>query len=99
MPSLASSGHRRSALEPGRKRIILLLTHRDGLRRGSRFSAARVTRKISTLFKTVNRAIVAAKLHRLRNELMLHRSAQARIKFDAAKFPQRPMSLGDKWDF
>src|SRR5262249_41067818 len=70
-----------------------------GLRRSSRFSAARATRKISRALKTLPRAIVAAKLHRLRNELMLHRSARARIKFDAAKFPQRPMTLGDKWDF
>jgi len=85
--------------------MTLLQTHRGdlfgsrGLRRGSRFSAARATRKISRAFKTLHRAIVAAKLHRLRNELMLHRSARARIKFDADKFPQRPMALGDKWDF
>jgi hypothetical protein len=70
-----------------------------GLRRSSRFSAARAIRKISMAFKTLHRAIVAAKLHRLRNELMLHRSTRARIEFDAAKFPQRPMTLGDKWDF
>lgn len=70
-----------------------------GLRRGGRFSAARATRKISKAFKTLHRAIVAAKLHRLRNELMLHRSARARIEFDADKFPQRPLTLGDKWDF
>jgi hypothetical protein len=70
-----------------------------GLRRSSRFPAARAIRKISMAFKTLHRAIVAAKLHRLRNELMLHRSTRARIEFDAAKFPQRPMTLGDKWDF
>jgi len=85
--------------------MTLLHTHRGdlfrsrGLRRGSRFSAARAARKISTVLKTLHRAIVAARLHRLRNELMLHRSARARITFDAAKFPQRPMTLGDKWDF
>ena len=44
-----------------------------GVRRGSRFSAARVTRKITSAFKMMDRAIVAARLHRLRNELMLHR--------------------------
>lgn len=85
--------------------MTLLHTHRGelfgsrGLRRGSRFSAARATRKLSTVFKTLHRAIVAAKLHRLRNELILHRSARARTEFDAAKFPQRPLTLGDKWDF
>ena len=45
----------------------------------------------------LHRAIVAAKLRRLHHELMLHRSAQA--EFDAAQFPQRPLMLGDKWDF
>lgn len=85
--------------------MTLLHTHRGelfgsgGLRHGSRFSAARATRKISAAFRTLHRAIVAAKLHRLRNELMLHRSTQARAEFDAAKFPQCPMTLGDKWDF
>jgi hypothetical protein len=85
--------------------MTLLHIHRGelfgsrGLSRGSRFSAARAVRKISKAFKTLHCAIVAAKLHRLRNELMLHRSAQARTGFDAGKFPQRPMTLGDKWDF
>jgi hypothetical protein len=57
----------------------LFHTHRGevfgsrGLRHGSRFSTARVTRKIASALKTMHRAIIAAKLHRLRNELMLHR--------------------------
>jgi hypothetical protein len=85
--------------------MTLFHTHRGevlggrGLRHGSRFSAARAVRKMSAPFKALHRAIVAAKLHRLRNELMLHRSTQARAKFDAAKFPQQPMIIGDKWDF
>jgi hypothetical protein len=85
--------------------MTLLHSHRRelsgsrGLRRGRRFSGARAARMISAAFKTLHRAIVAAKLHRLRNELMLHRSAQARTELDAAKFPQRPLTLGDKWDF
>jgi hypothetical protein len=85
--------------------MTLLHTHRGellgsrGLRRGRRSSAARAIRKISTAFKALHRAIVVAKLHRLRNELMLHRSARAMTEFDAAKFPQRPLTLGDKWDF
>lgn len=69
-----------------------------GLRNGSRFSAARATRKISAALKAVHRAIAAAKLHRLRNELMLHRRMQAHTELDAAKFPRRPLMLGDKWD-
>ena len=58
--------------------------------------AFRAGRKIIEVLKVLHRAIVAAKLRRLRNELMLHRSAQA--EFDAAQFPQRPLMLGDKWD-
>ena len=70
-----------------------------GLRHGSRFSAARAVRIISSALKALHCAIVAAKLHRLRNELMLHRSTRARVEFDAAKFPQCPLILDDKWDF
>jgi hypothetical protein len=69
------------------------------LRQGSRFQATQAVRRISAALKTLHRAIVAAKLHRLRNELMLHRNTRARVEFDAAKFPQRPLILGDKWDF
>lgn len=68
-----------------------------GLRRGSRFSAAAATRKIASAFKTLHRAIIAAKLRRLRHELMFRR--QAPTELDAATFPQRPLLLGDKWDF
>jgi hypothetical protein len=42
---------------------------------------------------------VAAKLRRLRNELMLHRGAAGHRELDAARLPQCPMVLGDKWDF
>ncbi len=53
-------------------------------------------RKIIAMFKLLHQAIVAAKLRRLRHELMRQRSASA--DFDAAQFPQRPLMLGDKWD-
>jgi hypothetical protein len=85
--------------------MTLFHTHRgevfgsSGLRGGSRFSAARAAQKISAALKMMHRAIVAAKLRRLRNELMLHRNVQARAEFDVSRFPQRPMVLGDKWDF
>jgi len=74
-----------------------------GLRNGSHFSAASVTRKISTALRAMHRAIVAAKLRRLRTELMLRRRSPAqpslRAELDASQFPRRPMTLGDKWDF
>ena len=74
-----------------------------GLRRSSRFSAAGVTRKISAALRTMHRAIVAAKLHRLRNELMLQRYASEDLgvdrRMDVSHFPQRPSVLGAKWDY
>lgn len=49
------------------------------------------------------RAIVAAKLHWLRGELICHavRSVEdyAKPVADAARWPQAPLILGDKWDF
>ena len=84
--------------------MTLFHTHRGellgarSLRNGRRFSKARARRTISAVLKTLHRAIVTAKLRRLRTELMLHRSARAREDFDAGKFPQRPLILGDKWD-
>ena len=78
--------------------MTLFHTHRN---EASGFSAqrpaVRAGRTIIVLLKVLHRAIVAAKLRRLHHELMLHRSAQA--EFDAAQFPQRPLMLGDKWDF
>ena len=74
-----------------------------GLRRSSRLSAAGVTRKISAALRTMHHAIVAAKLHRLRNELMLRRYASEDLgvdyRMDVSRFPQRPAVLGEKWDY
>jgi hypothetical protein len=70
-----------------------------GPRGRSNFAWARVRRRIVAALKVVHRAIVAAKLRRLRNELMLHRSMAEQRECDAAKFPQCPMVLGEKWDF
>ena len=58
--------------------------------------------------RRLHRAIAAAKLRRIRNELMLHRRAYHWAQTpapagleenDTAKYPQRPLVLGDKWDF
>jgi hypothetical protein len=81
--------------------MTLFHIHRSGPfgSRGLHYSTARATRAIAAALKTMHRAIVAAKLRRLQNELMLHRSARATAEFDVAQFPQRPLMLGDKWDF
>jgi hypothetical protein len=71
----------------------------------------RAIRRIHAAFKIIGQAIVTAKTRRLEREPKLdtrsgddwflepaaHRSRDP--DSDAAKFPQRPMILGDKWDF
>jgi hypothetical protein len=53
--------------------------------------------------RLARRAIVAAKLRRLRGELICHASmtadGSATPVADAARWPQPPLILGDKWDF
>jgi hypothetical protein len=57
--------------------------------------------------RIIHQGIVTAKARRLQRELMFHtasrhdRSLQRNSEpnQDAAKFPQRPLILGDKWDF
>jgi hypothetical protein len=63
------------------------------------FAGARA--RVSTAFTTIHRAIIAAKLRRLRRELMYHGGNVCGQPSDqeAARFPQPPLILGDKWDF
>jgi hypothetical protein len=49
-------------------------------------------RRVGAALITVHTAIVAAKTRRLQRELMLHSTELRNI-------PQRPLILGDKWDF
>ncbi|UGA41332.1 hypothetical protein HU230_0023380 [Bradyrhizobium quebecense] len=68
----------------------------------------RIIRRIGLAFRTIHRAIAAAKIHRLRNELLLHRGhedwARANLNVgmlggDAEKYPRAPVVLGEKWDY
>ncbi|WP_244069598.1 hypothetical protein [Bradyrhizobium sp. Ce-3] len=68
----------------------------------------RTIRRIGAAFRTVHRAIAAAKIHRLRNELLLHRGHEdwARTHLhagmlggDAERYPRPPVVLGEKWDY
>ncbi|WP_375763407.1 hypothetical protein [Bradyrhizobium sp. Pha-3] len=70
--------------------------------------AAAAVRRIGLVFRTVHRAIAAAKIHRLRNELLLHRGHEdwARTHLnvgmlggDAERYPRAPVVLGEKWDY
>jgi hypothetical protein len=67
--------------------------------------------RTSAVFRIVHQAIVTAKTRRLQRELMFHAGSRDERSFqphgdesydadnDGAKFPQRPLILGDKWDF
>jgi hypothetical protein len=74
---------------------------RRGLAANGRFAIARAGRRIGVVLKLMHRAIVKAKLRRLRNELMLQRGLDSYYapEQDASKYPRRPLILGDKWDF
>ena len=71
------------------------------------FSVGRAVRRLRVTLKRIHRAIAAAKIRRLRNELRLH--AATRPKWAAPcqvdpethgdRIPRQPLHLGEKWDF
>jgi hypothetical protein len=65
--------------------------------RAKRISLSKAFMRIGTVIGTLHRAIASARLR----SLMFHRdySEMFPLDQDATKFPQRPMVLGDKWDF
>lgn len=69
---------------------------------------ARAFKRIGGALKMIHQAIAAAKIQRLRNELRFHAGVHdwthapdlgGRAEKDVAKYPRRPLVLGDKWDF
>jgi hypothetical protein len=73
--------------------------HAERPRRGEGRVMAKAVAWFGAAFKAIHHAIVAAKLRRLRSELMFRRNWAAPTEADAAKYPRRPLILGDKWDF
>jgi len=74
----------------------------------SRFTLRRAIKRVSAAFRMMHSAIAAAKIHRLRSELLLHRDHDdwARLNRDAgaldadvARYPRQPVVLGEKWDY
>jgi hypothetical protein len=55
--------------------------------------ARRATGRTGAALKILHRAIVTAKTRRLERELTFHAGSH-----DAAKLPQLPLILGEKWD-
>jgi hypothetical protein len=79
--------------------MTLLQLHHNDLHGG--LVIARAFRRLRTALRLMHRAIVAAKTRRLQNELMFHARdhGESSLGEDATRYPQRPMILGDKWDF
>ena len=78
--------------------------------RANRWSPARVLRRLGATLRMVHRAIAAAKIKRLRNELRWHATSRhdwaptgdrrlADAGQDARHYPRQPVVLGDKWDY
>jgi hypothetical protein len=70
-----------------------------------RLTLARALARFAGGLKTIHEAIVAARTRRLQRELMFHADFGEGVfdrplgEQDAWRIPQRPMILGDKWDF
>jgi hypothetical protein len=71
------------------------------------FFVGRAFRRLRGALKTMHGAIAAAKIRRLRNELLLHAETHedwARLYPNESdkpwdnRFPRRPLHLGEKWD-
>ena len=77
----------------GKMNMTLFYTHHDRRHGPAVFSFGRALRRMRTGLKRIHRAIAAAKIRRLRNELRLHAATRA------DRFPRQPVHLGDKWDF
>jgi len=84
--------------------MTLLHLHHDDARslgREERLPFRHVLKWIRNAFGTLHQAILTAKLRRLQSELMFRHDYDDLLppEQDAGKYPQRPMVLGDKWDF
>jgi hypothetical protein len=91
--------------------MTLFYSHHDRLHGSAgtaRHPIMRTLKRVRGALRTLHRAIAAAKIRRIRNELMLHGGAYRwaqkaapgeQTEKDAAKYPRRPLVLGEKWDF
>lgn len=84
--------------------MTLLHMHHDDLRGFARQTPVltpRIFRRIGIAFRLLHRAIVSAKLRRLQDEMLFQRDYSEMLapEREVRKLPQRPLVLGDKWDF
>jgi hypothetical protein len=72
--------------------------------------ARRALRRTRLALATLHQAIVTARTRRLRREMMLYAGTRDELispldtqshspELDLLKFPQRPLILGEKWDY
>jgi hypothetical protein len=93
------------APDPLEDRVMTLLRlHHDDVRsfaRKERLPLRQLLRWIGRAFRVLHQSIVRAKLRRLQSEMLFRRDYDEMFspEKDASKFPQRPLILGDKWDF
>lgn len=84
--------------------MTLFHLHHDDvhhLARDERHSFRQALTWIGSAFRTLHQSITTAKLRRLQSELMYQQDYSEMLppEQDASKYPQRPLLLGDKWDF
>jgi hypothetical protein len=81
--------------------MALLHLHHDNRHgfAGARKIALRGFRRVRAALGRIHLAIVAAKLRRLRTGLKYERDNGCQPGQDAAKYPQWPLIVPDKWDF
>ena len=72
-----------------------------GLERRDTSWIQRASRRVGAALRTFHRAIVRARLRRLPSEWLFRKDYSDMLPpgQDASRFPQRPLILGDKWDF
>ena len=85
--------------------MIIFYPHRDGVRDlvggfpmawpWLRLLVRRAFGSTTAVCEIVHRAAVLARMRRLQPGRLFHTD----LEKDAAKFPQRPLILDDKWDF
>ena len=86
--------------------MALLHLHHDditGFARERHSPISRAFRRIGAALAALHRAIVDAKLRHAESDLLFRHDysemLSSKPELDARKFPQRPLVLGDKWDF
>ena len=91
--------------------MTLFYSHHDRLHGSAgtrRHPIMRTLTRVRSTLRLIHRAIAAAKIRRIRNELRFHAAAHrwtqtpahdGATEKDAANYPRRPLVLGDKWDF